>query len=116
MAMYVGDILGRRALYTPDNMAVVDAGKVPHRSFTYSELNKRAKQLANWLRDGAGIGKGDRVAILCYDGVEHLDVFFACGKLGAVGVPLSWRLHFRDLVVLVGETTLTVLVYSDEFW
>src|SRR5688572_31628120 len=115
IVMYVGDYLGRRALYTPDQLAVVDAGKVPHRMFTYSELNNRANRLANWLRDGAGIGKGDRVAILAYDGVEHLDVFFACGKLGAIDVPLNWRLHWRELVELVRDTTPTVLVYSDEF-
>jgi fatty-acyl-CoA synthase len=113
--MYVGDILGRRAIYSPDSLAVVDAGKVPHRSFTYSELNNRANRLANWLRDGAGIRKGDRVAILAHDGVEHLDVFFACGKLGAIDVPLNWRLHWRELVELVRDTTPTVLIYSDEF-
>ena len=113
--MYVGDILGRRAIYSPDSLAVVDAGKVPHRSFTYSELNNRANRLANWLRDGAGIRKGDRVAILANDGVEHLDLFFACGKLGAIDVPLNWRLHWRELVELVRDTTPTVLVYSDEF-
>jgi fatty-acyl-CoA synthase len=111
--MYVGDILGRRAIYSPDSLAVVDAGKVPHRSFTYSELNNRANRLANWLRDGAGIRKGDRVAILAHDGVEHLDVFFACGKLGAIDVPLNWRLHWRELVELVRDTTPTVLIYSD---
>ncbi len=113
--MYVGDYLGRRALYTPDNLAVVDAGKTPHRSFTYSELNHRADRLANWLRDGAGIGKGDRVAILAYNGVEFLDTFFACGKLGAVLVPLNWRLHWRELVELIARTTPAVLVYSDDF-
>ncbi|MBC8171846.1 MAG: AMP-binding protein, partial [Anaerolineae bacterium] len=68
--MFVGDFLGRRALYTPDTLAVVDAGKVPHRSFTYIELNNRANRFANWLRDGADIQKGDRVAILAHNGVE----------------------------------------------
>lgn len=113
--MYVGDILGRRALYTPDHLAIVDAGKEPHRSFTYSELNNRANRLANWLRDGAGIEKGDRVAILANDGVEHLDVFFASGKLGAIHVPLNWRLHWRELLELINDTTPKVLVYSDDF-
>lgn len=113
--MYVGDILGRRALYTPDHLAIVDAGKEPHRSFTYSELNNRANRLANWLRDGAGIEKGDRVAILANDGVEHLDVFFACGKLGAIHVPLNWRLHWRELLALINDTQPKVLVYSDDF-
>lgn len=113
--MFVGDILGRRALYTPDDLAVIDAGKDPHRSFTYSEMNSRANRLANWLRDGAGIGKGDRVAILAHDGVEHLDTFFACGKLGAIHVPLNWRLHWRELLTLIDDTKPTVLVFSDEF-
>lgn len=113
--MYVGDILGRRALYTPDDLAIVDAGKDPHRSFTYREMNSRANRLANWLRNGANIQKGDRVAILAHDGVEHLDVFFACGKLGAIHVPLNWRLHWRELLDLIHDTTPTVLVFSDGF-
>lgn len=113
--MYVGDYVGRRALYTPDHLAVVDAGKVPHRSFTYGEMNSRANRLANWLRDGAGIRRGDRVAMLAHNGVEYLDVFFACGKLGATLVSLNWRLNWRELAQLVEKTAPKVLVYSDEF-
>jgi fatty-acyl-CoA synthase len=113
--MYVGDYLGRRAVYSPDQLALVDAGKTPHRIFTYSELNNRANRLANWLRDGAGIQKGDRVAVLAYDGVEFLDSFFACGKLGAILVGLNWRLHWRELLALIEKTTPTVLVFSEEF-
>ena len=113
--MYVGDYLGRRALYTPDTLAVVDAGRIPHRTFTYAELNNRANRLANWLRDGAGIEKGDRVAVLAHNGVEFLDTFFACGKLGAILGGLNWRLHWRELAQLIEKTTPKVLIYSDEF-
>jgi fatty-acyl-CoA synthase len=113
--MYIGDYLGRRALYTPDQLAVVDAGKNPHRTFTYSELNNRANRLANWLRDGAGVQKGDRVAMVAHDGVEYLDAFFACGKLGAILSAMNWRLHWRELAALVEKTTPKVLIYSDEF-
>ncbi len=113
--MYVGDYLGRRALYSPDQLAVVDAGKTPHRSFTYSELNNRANRLANWLRDGAGVEKGDRVAVLAYDGVEYLDTFFACGKLGAILSGMNWRLHWRELLSLIEKVGPKVLIYSSEF-
>lgn len=113
--MYVGDILGRRALYSSDELAVVDAGKNPHRSFTYRELNDRANRLANYLRDGVGIQKGDRVAILAYNGVEYLDAFFACGKLGAILTCLNWRLHWRELLSLLEVTSPKVLIYSDDF-
>jgi fatty-acyl-CoA synthase len=112
--MFVGDYLGRRALYSPDQLAVVDAGKTPHRTFTYRELNDRANRLANWLREGAGIQKGDRVAILAHNGVEFLDTFFACGKLGAILIPFNWRLHWREVLQLVEKTGPKVLGYSDD--
>lgn len=113
--MYVGDILGRRTIYSPDDLAIVDAGKSPHRTFSYRELNDRANRLANYLRDGVGIQKGDRVAILAHNGVEYLDAFFACGKLGAILTCLNWRLHWRELLVLLETTTPKVLIYSDDF-
>ena len=74
--MYIGDYLGRRAVYSPDRLAIVDIGKDPVLRLTYRDLNARANRLANWLRDSAGVVKGDRVAILARDGVEHLEVFY----------------------------------------
>lgn len=113
--MYIGDYIGRRALYSPDELAVVDAGKTPRRAFTYREMNDRANRLANWLRDGAGIEKGQRIAILAYDGVEYLDMFFACGKLGAIAVGLNYRLHWREVVTLVKKAKPSVVIFSDDF-
>ncbi len=113
--MYIGDYLGRRAVYSPDKLAIVDAGKEPPWRLTYRQMNERANRFANWLRDVAGIRKGDRVAILARDGVEHLDCFFACSKLGAVHTALNWRLHWRELAEIVQRTTPAVLIYSDDF-
>ncbi|MCA9917446.1 MAG: long-chain fatty acid--CoA ligase [Anaerolineales bacterium] len=113
--MYIGDYLGRRAIYSPDKLAVVDAGKQPELRLTYAQMNARANELANWLQTEAGIGQGDRVAILARDGVEHLDTFFACGKLGAIHTALNWRLHWRELAEIMANTTPKLLIYSDEF-
>lgn len=113
--MYIGDYLGRRTIYSPDKLAIVDAGKEPQWRLTYRQMNERANRFANWLRDVAGIGKGDRVAILARDGVEHLDCFFACSKLGAIHTALNWRLHWRELVEIFQKTTPAVLIYSDDF-
>ncbi len=93
--MYIGDYLGRRQVYSPDKLAIIDAGKDPALRLTYRQLNERANRLANWLKS-AGVAKGDRVAILARDGVEHLDCFFACGKLGAIHTAFNWRLHWRE--------------------
>ncbi len=113
--MYIGDTLNRRAIYSPDALAVVDAGTSPHRQFTYRQLNERANRLANWLRDQSGVGKADRVAILAHDGVEYLDAFFACGKLGAILVCLNWRLHPRELQTLIENTTPKAILYTAEY-
>ncbi len=113
--MYIGDYLGRREIYSPDKLALIDTSKQPELRLTYRELNARANRLANWLRDVAGVGKGDRVAILARDGVEHLDLLYACGKLGAIHTALNWRLHWRENAALIEKTTPKVLIYSDDF-
>lgn len=113
--MYIGDTLGRRAIYSPDRLAVVDAGKAARPHYTYRQMNERANRLASWLRDEVGLGKGDRVGIVAHDGVEFLDAFFACGKLGAILACYNWRMHWRELAQVVGDTTPKVLIFSDEF-
>ena len=113
--MYIGDYLARRELYSPDQLAIVDTGKSPEWRLTFRLLNGRANRLANWLRESAGIAKGDRVAILARDGVEHLDCFFACGKLGAIHTALNWRLHWQELLSIFEQTTPQVLLFSDDF-
>ena len=113
--MYIGDYLGRRQIYSPDKLAIIDAGKTPVLELTYRQMNERANRLANWLRDVAGVQKGDRVAILARDGVEHLDLFYACAKLGAIHTPFNWRLHWRELAGLVDLTTPKALLFSDDF-
>jgi fatty-acyl-CoA synthase len=113
--MYIGDYLGRRELYSPERLAIIDAGKEPELRLTYRQMNERANHLANWLKSQAGLKKGSRVAILARDGVEHLDTFFACGKLGAIHTALNWRLHWQELAHIFRETTPSVLIYSDDF-
>ncbi|MEZ4769441.1 MAG: AMP-binding protein [Caldilineales bacterium] len=113
--MYIGDYLGRREIYSPDKLAIIDAGKQPELRLTWRQWNRRVNRLANWLHDAAGVGKGDRVAILARDGVEHLDLLYACGKLGAISTPLNWRLHPRELAGLIELTTPKALLFGDDF-
>ena len=112
--MYIGDYLARRELYSPDKLAFVDAGKSPEWRLTFRDANRRANKLANWLQS-QGIGKEDRVAILARDGYEHLDLFFACSKLGAIHTALNWRLHWQELLEIFRYTTPKLLVFSDDF-
>jgi fatty-acyl-CoA synthase len=63
----------------------------------------------------AGVLQGDRVAILARDGVEHLDAFFACAKVGAIHTALNWRLHWRELAQITAYTAPKVLLFSSDF-
>ena len=50
--MFIGDWMGRGALYWPEQLAVVDVAKGEAGRFTYRALNARAEALGGWLRDG----------------------------------------------------------------
>ena len=110
--MYIGDWMERGQRYWPDNLAVIDPARGER--LTYRDLNARADAAARWLR-AAGVGRGDRVALLAMNGVEHLDLFFACAKLGAIFVPLNWRSHWRELAAVLRQTAPQVLAFDPDF-
>jgi len=113
--MYIGDYLGRREIYSSNTLAIIDAGKSPELRLTYKEWNRRVNRLANWLKDTVGVGYRDRVAILAQDGIEHLDLFHACSKLGAIHTALNPRLHWRELITIIEDTQPKAILYSDKF-
>jgi fatty-acyl-CoA synthase len=110
--MFIGDWMARGARYWPEQIAVVDVARGVRHS--YVQMNRRADDLAHWLA-GRGVTRGDRVALLALNGVEALDLLFACAKLGAIFVPLNWRSHWRELVGVVEQTGPRVLVYGEEY-
>jgi fatty-acyl-CoA synthase len=112
--MYIGDYLARRELYTPEKLAFVDYGKDPVLRLTYAMANGRANRLANFLLSKK-VRFRDRVAILAKDGIEHLDSFFACAKMGAIHTALNWRLHWRETLAILELTSPKILIYSDDF-
>ncbi|UQA62203.1 class I adenylate-forming enzyme family protein [Polyangium aurulentum] len=113
--MFIGDWMERGERYFADALAVVDVAKKERGRFTYREMNRRANRLAAYLRDEVGVGRGDRVGILAMNGVEFLDAFFACGKLGAIFVPFNWRSHPRETAELVRQTGPKALLFDDDF-
>src|SRR5690348_3611037 len=85
----IGLLLAKRALLSPNLDGLVEVER--ERRFTFAGLNARANRAANALR-ALGVRKGDRVALLLMNGVEFSASFFAIAKIGAVIVPLNWRL------------------------
>src|SRR5688500_6272892 len=83
----LGSWPGRRARISPDRPALVG----PDRRLTYAELTRRTARLAGALRR-LGVKTGDRVAYLGVNAVEVFETFFASWQLGAIAVPLNYRL------------------------
>ena len=89
--MTVNDFLHRaEALYGPKE-AVVDG----ERRFTYDQFAARCRRLAHALA-GLGVGKGDRVGILSPNSHHFLESFYGTSLIGAVLVPLNYRLVSDD--------------------
>lgn len=113
MEMYLGDWLGRRARLTPDRIALYDA-QCAMRPITYAEWDAAATRTAALLRR-LGLARGERVAVLAYNTVSFLDLWFACGKLGAIMQPLNWRLTADELAALTADATPSLFVYGPDF-
>jgi fatty-acyl-CoA synthase len=88
------DWLENRARITPDAQAVIDAET--NTFWNYEQLNTRAISIANWLRS-QGVKKGDRIALLAPNHISYFDLIFASQKIGAIFVPLNWRLSINEL-------------------
>jgi O-succinylbenzoate-CoA ligase len=108
----IGLLLAKRALLSPNLDGLVEVER--ERRFTYAGLNARSNRTANALR-GLGVRKGDRVALLLMNGVEFTGAFFAIAKIGAVVVPLNWRLVADELAFILDDSGATVLIYDEEF-
>ncbi|MFT4101889.1 MAG: long-chain-fatty-acid--CoA ligase [Burkholderiaceae bacterium] len=105
--------LSRRAFISPQVEAIVEP-LVEGRRFTYRQLNARCNQVANALV-ADGVQLGDRVGLLLMNGSEFVETFFAVGKIGAVNVPLNWRLVADELEFILKDSGATVLVYDENF-
>jgi O-succinylbenzoate-CoA ligase len=108
----LGLFLEKRARLSPDLEALVEVER--GRRFRFAELEARASRVANALR-ARGVAAGDRVALLLMNGVEYLETYFALAKLGAVMVPLNWRLVPDELAFILRDSGATLLVYDAEF-
>src|SRR5687767_12427934 len=112
--MYINDWLARRAALSPTKTALIDAQSGGKR-ITYAAWNRAADQTARALHDELGVRKGDRVAVLAMNCVDYLNLWFACGKLGAVLQALNWRLTAAELTALVDDATPRALLFGEDF-
>ncbi|MFP5114821.1 long-chain-fatty-acid--CoA ligase [Bacillaceae bacterium C204] len=101
----------RRAVkYYPNKTAVIDGDK----EFTYQEFGKRVDQLSLALHQ-AGIVQGDHVAVMLPNTHYMLECFYGICQLGAVMVPLNYRLSEGDLEYIIRHSDAKMLIVDEEF-
>ncbi|MBL6751103.1 MAG: long-chain fatty acid--CoA ligase, partial [Nevskia sp.] len=112
MAVRAYDWIAHHARNWGDEVACVDLHE--KRALSYREFDRRIGRLAGWLR-GAGVGRGDRAAILAQNCTDVFELQFACARLGAIFVPLNYRLTVPELSFIVGDAAPRVLIHDAEF-
>lgn len=105
----IGNLLRKRAYMHPEKEAFVDIGS--GRRLSFDAYNDGANRAANALLI-LGVGKGDRVALLLQNGADYMELFFAIAKIGAICVPLNWRLAAEELVYILKDSGACTLVFG----
>jgi long-chain acyl-CoA synthetase len=106
--MIVGDILSQAAARWPNRTALVDERGT---RLTYREWNRRVNQIAHGLRR-LGVGHGDRVAFYLRNVEALASAYLATQKLGAVAVPLNYRLRGAEIAAILNDCTAQTLIFE----
>jgi len=103
----IGSWIARRAKITPWKTAII-AGR---KNWTYAEFDREINRLAHGLRS-LGIRRGDRIAYLNNNQPLYLQALFAAGTLGAIMVPLNFKLKPADLKYILNLSGCRLLIHD----
>jgi len=107
--MLLHRILEQSATRWPDREALISES----RRLTYAAWNRRVNRVANGLAD-RGVEAGGRVGLLTRNRIEQATAYFAVQKVGAIPVPMNFRLSRDDLVHLATKAKASVLLYDED--
>ncbi|WFU43498.1 long-chain fatty acid--CoA ligase [Bradyrhizobium sp. CB82] len=104
-------LIDRNAAFAPDKPAIRFEGK----SLSYAAFAARIERTAGALKAELGVGRGDRVAILSLNRPDYLVLLYACARLGAMLVPLNWRLAVAEQLFILADAGAKMLVLEQAF-
>ncbi len=108
----VNDIIIRAGRLFPSSEVVSRLPDKTLRRHTYADVSRRTCALAHAL-EGLGVGKGDRVATLCWNHHAHLECYFGIPLTGAVMHTLNLRLSADEIGWIAGHAQDKVIVVDD---
>lgn len=110
---YLSDWLKARAADHPDDLAMVDL--FSGRQTTYEKMCERSCRIAGVLKNTYGIRPGDRVMVAAYNDTDLYEILFACWRLGAIYMPVNWRLAPPELKAITADATPSLVIADRDF-
>ncbi len=107
------DWLKKWNTYSPDKIVIKDGDT--NREFNCRDFYRQSLQTALYLKDKFQISSEDRVAVLSINELEYLFLFFALQRLGAILVPINFRLTEREITHIVTDSAPKLLLFQKEF-
>jgi fatty-acyl-CoA synthase len=104
-------LIERNAAFAPLKPAIQFEGD----TLSYAAFAARIEQAACALKSEFGVNRGDRVAILSLNRPDYLVLLYACARLGAMLVPLNWRLAVAEQSFILSDAAVKVLVLERAF-
>lgn len=92
----------------PDKPAILFEGV----RISYLELHGRANRTSCWLQS-VGIEKGDRVVVMMNNCPEFIEIYLACARLGAIFIPVNFRLAGQELDYTLKNSRPRLFVFGD---
>jgi fatty-acyl-CoA synthase len=108
--MILTETLTKALKLFPQKQAIVCG----ERRWTYQEFCNRINQLSHCLK-GFGIKKGDKVAILHPNCHAFLEAYYAIPQIGAISVPLNYRLSPREIAFILKDSESRILIADSMF-
>ncbi|MFJ5714273.1 long-chain-fatty-acid--CoA ligase [Neobacillus sp. NPDC093127] len=108
--MNIGSLLSQSARKFPQLLAIECEG----RSYTYREFNEEVNRLAHGLLE-QGVKKGDKLALMMKNSDHFVFTFFAAAKIGAVAVPVNFRLTTSEVQYILEQSDAAIVVCDKEF-
>jgi fatty-acyl-CoA synthase len=107
----VTDWLQKRSIISPESVALVNGST--NEMITYRSLDARAAKWADYMKE-KGIQKGERIVFIAKNHPVCFELLFACSKIGAVFVPLNWRMSSAEIISLVDDCMPELIFFQAE--
>ncbi len=110
-SMNIANWIARHAAFSPHKTAIRFEGT----EISYAAMAREVETAAQVLKWELGVGRGDRIAVLGTNSPEQLILLFACARLGAMMIPLNWRLAVPEHLYILHDASAKVLFVEKTF-